>query len=70
MRNLLEQRLRDQERMVIFEALRRHNGHRENAAYELHIPLRTLYRRLANYRAAGHEVPGSRGTENQTRTHR
>ncbi len=47
------------EKTAILEALKRSRGHRGEAAQELEIGLRTLQRKLKQYREEGVEIPGS-----------
>jgi len=51
------QTLRELEREHILEALRRHDGNRAAAAWELGISERTLYYRIKEYQRQGHLVP-------------
>ncbi len=47
------------EQLAILEALRRSDGHRGDAAGALEIGLRTLQRKLKQYKDEGIEIPGS-----------
>jgi PAS domain S-box-containing protein len=48
------------EKRMIFEALRRHGGHRRQAAEELGVDYTTLYRKIRNYRIETPRADGRR----------